>query len=181
MSNRYFKGEKVLLYTKFYDENGNIPDNIDNARVRILHENNGKIYQDMNWTELKNIGGNEFFSKYNIPFNSDNGIYHVVLKGEKIKKKIKFVTSEDLITNHEAHVRGRSELTINAGFFDPKNGKTISYVVTDRMISADPMFNSSLLSNPFPFDVVSISSVCKMDFPLSVIAYHNVRSYLTAL
>ena len=48
MSNRYFKGEKVLLYTKFYDENGNIPDNIDNARVRILHENNGKIYQDMN-------------------------------------------------------------------------------------------------------------------------------------
>ena len=74
MSNRYFKGEKVLLYTKFYDENGNIPDNIDNARVRILHENNGKIYQDMNWTELKNIGGNEFFSKYNIPFNSDNGI-----------------------------------------------------------------------------------------------------------
>ena len=56
MSNRYFKGEKVLLYTKFYDENGNIPDNIDNARVRILHENNGKIYQDMNWTELKNIG-----------------------------------------------------------------------------------------------------------------------------
>ena len=77
MSNRYFKGEKVLLYTKFYDENGNIPDNIDNARVRILHENNGKIYQDMNWTELKNIGGNEFFSKYNIPFNSDNGIYHV--------------------------------------------------------------------------------------------------------
>ena len=75
MSNRYFKGEKVLLYTKFYDENGNIPDNIDNARVRILHENNGKIYQDMNWTELKNIGGNEFFSKYNIPFNYDNGIY----------------------------------------------------------------------------------------------------------
>ena len=75
MSNRYFKGEKVLLYTKFYDENGNIPDNISNARVRILHENNGKIYQDMNWTELKNIGGNEFFSKYNIPFKYENNIY----------------------------------------------------------------------------------------------------------
>jgi hypothetical protein len=40
-------------------------------------------------------------------------------------------------------------LTVNAGFFDPKNSKTISYVVTDRLISADPMFNSALLSNPF--------------------------------
>ena len=84
-----------------------------------------------------------------ITVDKDNGVYHVVLKGERIKKKIKFVTSEDLITNREAHIRGRSILTINAGFFDPKNSKTISYIVTDRMISADPMFNSSLLTNPF--------------------------------
>lgn len=84
-----------------------------------------------------------------ISVSQDNGIYHIVLKGERIKKKIKFVVSEDLITNREAHIKGRSALTINAGFFDPKNSKTISYIVTDRMISADPMFNSSLLSNPF--------------------------------
>lgn len=84
-----------------------------------------------------------------INIDKDNGVYHIVLKGEKIKKKIKFVVSEDLITNREAHIKGRSLLTVNAGFFDPKNGKTISYVVTDRMISADPMFNSSLLTNPF--------------------------------
>ena len=79
----------------------------------------------------------------------DNGIYHIVLKGEKIKKRIKFVTSEDLITNREAHLKARSTLTVNAGFFDPKNGKTISYVVTDRITSADPMFNPALLANPF--------------------------------
>ena len=78
-----------------------------------------------------------------------DGIYHIVLKGEKIKKKIKFVVSEDLITNREAHQKSASVLTVNAGFFDPKNGKTISYIVTDRMISADPMFNQALLSNPF--------------------------------
>lgn len=84
-----------------------------------------------------------------ISVSKDNGIYHVILKGERIKKKIKFVVSEDLITNREAHIRGRSILTVNAGFFDPKNSKTISYIVTDRMISADPMFNSSLLANPF--------------------------------
>lgn len=84
-----------------------------------------------------------------ISVDKDNGVYHITLKGEKIKKHIKFVVSEDLITNREAHIKGRSELTINAGFFDPKNGKTISYIVTDRMISGDPMFNSSLTSSPF--------------------------------
>lgn len=84
-----------------------------------------------------------------ISVDKDNGIYHIVLKGEKIKKKIKFVVSEDLVTNREAHVKGRATLTVNAGYFDPKNGKTISYVVTDRMTSADPMFNQALLANPF--------------------------------
>lgn len=79
----------------------------------------------------------------------DNGIYHIVLKGEKIKKHIKFVTSEDLITNREAHIKSGATATVNAGFFDPKNGKTISYVVTDRITSADPMFNPALLANPF--------------------------------
>jgi len=46
-------------------------------------------------------------------------------------------------------LKAKATLTVNAGFFDPKNGKTISYIVTDRMTSADPIFNSSLLSNPF--------------------------------
>lgn len=84
-----------------------------------------------------------------IDIEKDNGIYHITLKGEKIKKRIKFVASEDLKTNKEAHIAANSTLTVNAGFFDPKNGKTISYIMTDRMISADPMFNSSLLGNPF--------------------------------
>ncbi len=84
-----------------------------------------------------------------ISINLNGGIYHIVLKGEKIKKKIKFVTSDDLITNKEAHTRSKATLTVNAGFFDPKNSQTISYIVTDRVTSADPMFNQSLLMNPF--------------------------------
>jgi len=84
-----------------------------------------------------------------IDIDHQDGIYHIVLRGEKIKKKIKFVASEDLKTNREAHLASKATLTVNAGFFDPKNRKTISYIVTDRMISADPMFNSSLLANPF--------------------------------
>ena len=84
-----------------------------------------------------------------ISIDNNDGIYHIILSGEKIKKKIKFVTSEDLITNREAHIKGNATLTVNAGFFDPKNGKTISYIVTDKMTSADPMFNNALLANPF--------------------------------
>lgn len=84
-----------------------------------------------------------------IDIEHQDGIYHITLKGEKIKKKIKFVASEDLKTNKETHLTSGATLTINAGYFDPKNGKTISYIVTDKMIAADPMFNSSLLGNPF--------------------------------
>ena len=83
-----------------------------------------------------------------IQISFDNGIYHIILDGNKVGKKIKFVTSEKLLTNKEAHLDGRSILTINTGFFDPKNQKTISYIVTDRNTAADPLFNENLLMNP---------------------------------
>jgi len=86
-------------------------------------------------------------AKNNIDISYNNGIYHIILKGEKIKKKISFVSNDSLITNKEAHQRTGAKLTVNAGYFDPNNGKSISYIVTDRNTSEDPIFNSSLLSN----------------------------------
>jgi hypothetical protein len=83
-----------------------------------------------------------------IDVKCDDGIYHNVLKGEKIKRKIKFIASENLITNNEAHVKSGARLTLNAGFFDPNNAKTISYVMTDRQTAADPLFNENLMNNP---------------------------------
>lgn len=80
-----------------------------------------------------------------IKFN--DGIYHIVLSGKKIKKKIKFVSSESLITNREAHHRSGAKLTVNAGYFDPQNQKTISYIVTDRTTAEDPLFNENLMQN----------------------------------
>ena len=78
----------------------------------------------------------------------DDGIYHIILHGEKIKKKIKFVSSEGLITNREAHQKTKANLTVNAGYFDPENGKSISYIVADSITSEDPRFNENLLKNP---------------------------------
>ena len=85
-------------------------------------------------------------SAINMSYN--DGIYHFVLSGDKIKKQIKFVSSPTLITNREAHNNSGSILTINTGFFDPKNQKTISYIVMDSQTVEDPLFNENLMSNP---------------------------------
>lgn len=83
-----------------------------------------------------------------IAITESDGIYHIVLKGDKIKKRIKFVSSEQLITNREMHYKSGARLTINAGFFDPSNEKTVSYVVTDKHTTEDPLFNENLMKNP---------------------------------
>ena len=83
-----------------------------------------------------------------IEVNYENGVYHIVLTGDKIKKQMEFVSSTNLITNKEAHNNSDSQLTINAGFFDPNNQKTISYIVNDYQTVEDPIFNENLTSNP---------------------------------
>ena len=83
-----------------------------------------------------------------IDMEYNDGIYHFVLSGDKIKKQMKFVSSQNLITNKEAHITLGSQLTINTGFFDPKNQKTISYIVNDSQTVEDPIFNENLMGNP---------------------------------
>ena len=83
----------------------------------------------------------------NIDISYNDGIYHIVLKGEKIKKKIKFVSSPTLITNEQAHKSFKSKLTINTGFFDPKNQKTISYIVNKGETVEDPYYNENIFAN----------------------------------
>ena len=83
-----------------------------------------------------------------IDMEYNDGIYHFILSGDKIKKQIKFVSSSNLITNKQAHTDSGSLLTINTGFFDPNNQKTISYIVNDYNTVEDPIFNESMMSNP---------------------------------
>lgn len=83
-----------------------------------------------------------------IDLDYENGVYHIVLSGDKIKKQIKCVSSPNLITNREAHNNSNALLTINAGFFDPKNQKTISYITNEYQTVEDPLFNESLMLNP---------------------------------
>lgn len=87
------------------------------------------------------------FADNNIGLTFENGFYHIVLRGDKIKKKIKFVQSDKLVTNKEIHDKYKSKLTINTGFFDLKNQQTISYIVNNKKIIADPTKNNSLMTN----------------------------------
>ena len=78
----------------------------------------------------------------------NDGIYHAVLSGDKIKKQIQFISSSNLITNKEAHNKSGSLFTINTGFIDPNNQKTISYIVDDYQTVEDPIFNEAFMQNP---------------------------------
>lgn len=80
-----------------------------------------------------------------ITVSESDGIYHVILKSNnKTLKKLKCVATQDLTTNREIHNKSKAVLTINGGFFDPMNKKTVSYVYSDRSLVEDPIFNENL-------------------------------------
>ena len=89
------------------------------------------------------------FAKDDIDIKYNDGIYHITLSGDKIIKKIKVYATSGLRTNAEIHKESGAKLTVNAGYFDPQNEKTISYVTMDGHIYEDPMLNENLLANSF--------------------------------
>lgn len=76
------------------------------------------------------------------------GVYHLILQGKKAAKKIDFVSVDGLETNMNVHKLYDSLLTVNAGYFDPNNKKTISFVNSRYEGFEDPSFNEALISNP---------------------------------
>lgn len=62
--------------------------------------------------------------------------------------KIEPYVSEELVSNREVFEKTKAKLVVNAGFFDPNNGKTISYVIRNGRVVADPSENESLMKNP---------------------------------
>ena len=67
---------------------------------------------------------------------------------EKTYSVLVVSASQNLITNKDAHVSSGSLLTINTGFFDPNNQKTISYIINDSQTVEDPIFNENMMRNP---------------------------------
>ena len=78
-----------------------------------------------------------------------DGIYQIKIDNSpKDAKRLDFISVDELQTNQFIHRLYRSKLTVNAGFFDPKNQKTISYIESKGEGSENPLFNENLISNP---------------------------------
>lgn len=80
----------------------------------------------------------------NIRYDFKDGIYHIVIPSGT---KIEFVSSPKLITNAEMHKQSGAILTVNAGFFDPKNQKTISFIYNDGLLLESPIENENMVFN----------------------------------
>lgn len=85
--------------------------------------------------------------KYHIEHN--NGIYHITIPYNPYSNRIKFVLTENLVTNKTLHKNLGAIFTINTGFFDPTNQKTISYIYTDGILAESPLLNENLINNPY--------------------------------
>lgn len=81
MSNLYYRGDSIFLYTQFMDEN-EIPCSAANVKVRILHDKEGTIYQDLEWTDMQQMSTNEYYYNFKIPHDSDTGQYQIIYSGE---------------------------------------------------------------------------------------------------
>ena len=79
-----------------------------------------------------------------IKYDFKDGIYHIVIPNNT---KIEFVSTEKLRTNADIHKELGAVLTVNAGFFDPKNQKTISFVYNDGLLLESPIENENLVFN----------------------------------
>ena len=79
-----------------------------------------------------------------ITFDFKDGIYHIIIPHGH---KIEFVSSPKLVTNAEIHKETGATLTVNAGFFDPKNQKTISFIYNDGLLLESPIENENLVFN----------------------------------
>ncbi len=76
-----------------------------------------------------------------------NGIYVIKIKPEKLNGEIKPYYVTNLKTNEEVFEETNARLVVNAGFFDPKNHQTVSYLTLNGKVILDPHNNKNLIEN----------------------------------
>lgn len=75
------------------------------------------------------------------------GVYVIEITSSKSRANLQPVIVSDLETNNDVYKRLNPRFIVNAGFFDPKNQKTVSYVTIDGKVVLDPKQNENLMSN----------------------------------
>ena len=85
-------------------------------------------------------------SQYKITEDT-KGVYVIEINGNKAKDNLIPYIVEDLETNDSIYKSTEAKLAVNAGFFDPKNKKTVSYIVINKELVANPEKNENLMQN----------------------------------
>lgn len=81
-------------------------------------------------------------------YNPMDGIYMVKVNNAT-DYIIEPIVANELISAKDVYEQDKTMKTlINGGFFDPINGKTISYVVKNKEVIANPLENERLVENP---------------------------------
>ena len=78
-----------------------------------------------------------------------DGIYTIKIDTNVLKGELKPYYVSQLATNKEVYENLRVRLVINAGFFDPKNQQTVSYLMLDGKMVLDPHNNKNLMENKY--------------------------------
>ncbi len=75
------------------------------------------------------------------------GVYIVEINTTKAKDRLMPYYVDGLKTNLEVYKETNAILAVNAGFFDPKNQKTVSYVTINNNLVLSPENNENLMNN----------------------------------
>lgn len=81
-------------------------------------------------------------------YSPEKGVYVVDVDVKQCPDCIKPYVSDSLETVEKIGKKTKSLAAINAGFFDPTNTKTTSYVIENGQLVADPALNSNFIDNP---------------------------------
>ncbi len=73
------------------------------------------------------------------------GVY--IVEVNTAKSSLVPYVSEKLETNENVYKKTGAKLVINAGFFDPKNQKTVSYITINGNLKESPENNENLMNN----------------------------------
>ena len=103
MENIFYLGDNVPLYIKFMDDELNNC-YVSDAKVRILHEKDGEIYEDLEWTDLVQISENEYIYNYTIPLDSDLGQYQIIYVGKNTDKEACKVDTINIINKNVNYI-----------------------------------------------------------------------------
>ena len=85
------------------------------------------------------------------------GVY--IVEVNTAKSSLVPYVSEKLETNENVYKKTGAKLVINAGFFDPKNQKTVSYITINGNLKESPENNENLMITTTPTFILTSSNI----------------------